>query len=247
MKRHKVMIIGGTSGIGLALAHHYLDAGADVAICGRNPERVDPQFVVRYPLLRLISVNIVDREAVRRATVSFAGDGLDLLIVTAGFYADTKTLERIPDAGMQMLRTNVLGVTYAFEAASEIMCERGHGHLVALASIAGLLREYPGRSLYSSTKCAVIALCDVYRKALAPHGITVSAIIPGYVDTARLRELNEGNAREKPFLCSEADAVMQITRAIERRLARHVFPWQLHWLIRVFNLMPAPLRQLRKK
>jgi short-subunit dehydrogenase len=126
------------------------------------------------------------------------------------------------------------------------MRARGHGHLVALASIAGLLRDYPGVSLYSITKRTVIALCDSYRKALASYGVTVSTIVPGYVDTTRLRELNSGDARTKPFLRTEAEAVAQITYAIEHRIATHIFPWQLHWMIKAFNCLPASLRRLRK-
>ena len=119
--------------------------------------------------------------------------------------------------------------------------------MVAVASIAGLLKDYPGGSLYSASKRAAIAVCETYRKALAPYGIAVTTLVPGYVDTARLRELNGGDAGAKPFLQAEADAVRCMAAAIDARADRCVFPWQLHMLVRFFNLLPLFLRRMRRK
>lgn len=148
---------------------------------------------------------------------------------------------------MKMVQTNVIGLTQAFDAAAALMRERRHGQLVAVASIAGLLKEYPEGSLYSASKRAAIAICDSSRKALAPFGIAVTTIVPGYVDTARLRDLNGGDARRKPFLEPEACAVERMAKAIDRRAECCVFPWQLRATVRFFNHLPLGLRQLRRK
>ncbi|MBB3220226.1 hypothetical protein [Pseudoduganella umbonata] len=71
--------------------------------------------------------------------------------------------------------------------------------------------------------------------------------MPGYVDTAHLRELNGGDARRKPFLQTEARAVSRMVAAIARREAQCIFPWQLHMLIRLFNCLPRSVQSLRKK
>lgn len=229
-----VMIIGGTSGIGLGLARHYLEHGARVAVCGRDLARVDPQLRTRMVAYEF---DIAERAQVDAAVESFARDGLDLLIVCAGFYTADPALAR------RMMATNVHGLMNAFDAGARVV--RRGAHLAAIASVAGLIRDYPGASLYSANKRTVIALCDLYRKTLA--GIDVSVIVPGYVDTARLRELSGGDASHKPFLVSEARAVEIIARAIAARKEKVVFPWQLHWMIRVFNLLPTSLRRLRRK
>ena len=93
----------------------------------------------------------------------------------------------------------------------------------------------------------MIALCDFYRKTLARFSIAVSVIVPGYVDTARLRELNGGDARGKPFLMAESAAVERIVAAIAARRERCVFPWQMRSMVAVFNCLPLSLRRLRKK
>lgn len=238
-----VMIIGGTSGIGLGLVRHYLQQGARVAVCGRHPEKLNDFAHERLSVHRL---DIADRDAVQRTMAQYAQDGLDLLIVSAGQYADAATIAHDRNAAIPVLKVNVGGLDHAFSAAADVMLTRG-GQLVAIASIAGLQDDYPGGSLYSASKRAAIAICDNYRKALAPFGIAVSTIIPGYIDTARLRELNNGDASRKPYLIKEEEAVRRIAAAIARRDERYVFPWQMHLLVRLFNALPLFLKNLRKK
>jgi NAD(P)-dependent dehydrogenase (short-subunit alcohol dehydrogenase family) len=241
----RIMIIGGTRGIGLALAEHYAGQGATLALCGRDASRLAGHPLAGHAQVRVEEVDITDRAALQRAIGAFAP--LDMLIVTAGQYADAAGIAADPEATLPVLGTNVGGLYDAFDSAARHMRRQGHGHLVAVASIAGLLGDYPGASLYSASKRAAIALCDTFRKALEPFGIAVTVVVPGYVDTARLRELNGGDARRKPFLQTEAQAVRHIVAAIARRDHRCVFPWQMHLLVRLFNLLPRPLQGLRKK
>jgi NAD(P)-dependent dehydrogenase (short-subunit alcohol dehydrogenase family) len=241
----RIMIIGGTRGIGLALAGHYAGQGATLALCGRDAARLAGHAIVRLPRVEVVEVDITDRAALQRAIGAFGP--LDMLIVSAGQYTDAAAIAACPEATLPVLGTNVGGLYDAFDIAARHMRQQGHGHLVAVASIAGLLKDYHGASLYSASKRAAIAICDTFRKALEPFGIAVTVVVPGYVDTARLRELNGGDARRKPFLQTEAQAVRRIAAAIARRDHRCVFPWQLHLLVRLFNLLPRPLQRLRKK
>lgn len=259
-----VMIVGGTSGIGLALAKHYLAQGARVSVCGRDLARMDAsaaahvgaqagahmdgQAMAAAARLHGYQLDIADRQALAAAIddVCLAGP-LDLLIVCAGRYAGADELASQPALGLEMLRTNVVGLNHAFDLAAEKMTSQGGGQLAAIASVAGLLKDYPGASFYSANKRTVMLLCDTWRKALAPLGIAVTVLVPGYIDTAKLRELNQGDASAKPFLLSEQDAVRRMTQALAARADRAVFPWQLHCLVRLFNLLPLQLRRIRKK
>jgi len=243
----RIMIIGGTCGIGLALAVHYAAQGAHLALCGRDLTRLDGHPLANHPQVRRYAFDIADRGALAAAMQDFGAAGLEMVIVTAGQYADAAALAAQPALGLGVARTNIGGLVAALDTAAALMRAQGRGQIVAVASIAGLLSEYQDGSLYSASKRAAIAICDTYRKALAPFGIAVTTIVPGYVDTARLRELNGGNAGGKPFLLDERDAVGRIVDAIERRAAHCVFPWQLQWLVRLFNLLPEALRGMRRK
>lgn len=234
----QVLILGGTRGLGRALAAHYLAEGAHVTVAGRQPQALQGHAIDHHPRLRRLALDVADAQAVRQAVAEAAAPTLDLLIVTAGLYFNTRTHALDEATTLQMLATNVSGLAHAFEAAAQQMLRQGHGQMAAVSSVAGVLRDYPGASLYAATKRSVLSLCDTYRRALAPFGITVTAIAPGYVDTERLRQLNGGSAGHKPFLVSEAEAVRLITQAIARRQAQCRFPWQMHAAVWVLNRLP---------
>jgi NADP-dependent 3-hydroxy acid dehydrogenase YdfG len=242
----KVLIIGGTSGIGWALAEHYLQAGHEVAVSGRDITKVKPEASKNHPKLILYQFDIADRVALISAIQDFSNSRIDLLIVSAGFYFNDRHHRLDEATSLRMLQTNVSGLSHAFEIAGEIMLQQKSGHLAAISSMAGLLKDYPGASLYSATKRSVIDICATYRKALAPFSIAVTTIIPGYINTEKLRQLNNGDASHKPFLLSEQQAVSRIVKAIAQRDELCVFPWQMHWLIRLLNVLPKQLLKLRK-
>lgn len=234
----KVMIMGGTSGIGLAMARHYLEQGDEVAVCGRDTARLHGTAVDGHPRLQAFGLDIADKAALAAAMAVFASDRLDLLIVTAGMYFNTRTHPMDADTTLRLLQTNVSGLSHAFElGAAQMLAQRG-GHLVAVSSVAGLLKDYPGASVYSASKRTVLSVCQTYRMALAPFSIAVTAVVPGYMDTAKLRALNGGDASHKPFLLSEEKAVARIVQAIARKDAITVFPWQMRWAIAVLNWLP---------
>ena len=241
----RVLILGGTSGIGLALARHYLAQGDEVAVCGRDLARL-PTDMQAQPRLQAIALDMTDHTALARVVNDFAAHGLDLLVVSAGFYFNTRHEPLDAATTLRMLQTNLGGLSRAFELAAEKMLAQKRGHLVAISSVAGLLHDYPGASLYSATKRSVLSVCDSYRAGLKPFGIAVTAIAPGYVDTAKLRALNGGDASHKPFILSEAQAVAHIVRAIQMRQAVAVFPWQMRWLIGLLNCLPSALLRLRR-
>ncbi len=240
----RVFIFGGTRGLGLALAKHYLLSGHSVTIAGRNLERMAEITAEKLPNLHYFALDVADSAAVQAALREYASQGLDLVIVTAGLYFNDRQHALDAASTRAMLETNVNGLSHVLQHASNIMLAQGSGQIAAVASVAGLLSDYPGASVYSATKRCVLQLCDSYQRALSGFGISVTAIIPGYIDTERLRELNSGSASHKPFLVTEAFAVKQIVTAIAKRELRCAFPWQLHMLVWLIGGLPRRLQRL---
>ncbi|MDR9777956.1 SDR family NAD(P)-dependent oxidoreductase, partial [Rhizobium hidalgonense] len=101
----------------------------------------------------------------------------------------------------------------------------------------GLL-DYPYSSLYAQSKQAMISTANAYRTALVSYGIDVLIIAPGYINTAMLRSLNQGDASHKPFIISEDKAINYILAAIEKRVPLTIFPRPMKYMIKGLSLLP---------
>lgn len=231
----KIFVAGGTSGMGLALASAYLRQGHEVAVCGRNPQKIDP---VAYTSLKTYQIDIYDKDALTAAVSGFAGGELDMMIIVAGNYADDSLHRLSYEESTEMLKVNIAGTVNALEAARVAMHNRQKGHIVVFASVSGLL-HYKKATIYSKAKRAVIQLSDAYRRALANFGIRVTIVAPGYVDTPKLRELNGGDLSRKPFVVSCEEAIEIIMQGITENREMIVFPSKMKYLIRFLSCLPS--------
>ena len=235
----KVFIAGGTSGIGLALAESYLRQGADVAVCGRDLTKLlEVPFVHK---LSCFEVDICRLGDLQEAVSSFcAHSPLALFINCTGSYADDVAQKISYHDALAMLQVNMMGTLNCFEVARTAMKGQMAGQIAIVASISGTL-HFPNSSLYSKTKRAAIQIADAYRRALIPYGIAVTVIAPGYVDTEKLREINQQDLSKKPFLISVDDAAQRIMIAIQQKKKLVIFPKRMKWLMACLGILPNVL------
>ena len=236
--KHHVVILGGTSGIGLALAKHYAQQGNQVIVCGRNVAKVPKEVLDEYPELSVYALDVSKPHDVSEFFQQ--AHKIDLFIYSAGYYFNERKLDLTLEESERMLAVNLTGFQQAFQLASDRMQAQKSGHLVAISSVAGTLRQ-ANASLYGRLKRNMIETSLSYRHALIDHNIDVSVVAPGYMNTERLRELNNGDASHKPFLLSETDAVDEIVLAIDNKLALYVFPKAMKRLVSVTNAVMACL------
>lgn len=229
----KIFIAGGTSGIGAALATAYLRQGHEVAVCGRNTPNVEPAARGTSP--KTYRLDIYDREALTAAVSDFAGEGLDMMILAAGSYADDSLHRLGYDDSVGMLKVNIAGAVNVLEAARGAMRE---GRIVVIASSSGLL-SYKRATIYGSSKRALIQIADAYRRALADFGVRVTVVAPGYVDTPKLRELNGGDLSRKPFVVGIDEAMEVIMRAVAEKREMIVFPPRMKYLMLFLSHLPS--------
>lgn len=217
----RVFITGAASGMGLALARHYLSQGASVGTCSiESADEVADQLPEG---LVYSQADVTNAAATHAAVTAFAErvGGLDLMIANAGISMPKAAIPDF-DRGRAVFNVNVLGVVNAFEPAITIMRAQGSGQLVALGSISGIT-GMPGMAFYGASKAAAMQFCESLAVDLKAYGIDVTVVAPGFVATP----LTEANPHNMPFLMTTEQAVRKITRVIEKRRLRSVFPWPM--------------------
>lgn len=182
-----ILITGAGSGIGAAIAEllaaencrlslldRWSQTGANVAATIRagGHEAVDLVGDVR---------EYAEMERAVRTSIDRYGH-LDILVACAGIAEAGRISEADPDLYRDVILTNVIGTMNGIRAALPHMLDRGTGHIVVIASVSGRV-TYTGQSAYVASKHATVAFVDCLRQEVAEHGIRVSLIEPGVVET----------------------------------------------------------------
>jgi NAD(P)-dependent dehydrogenase (short-subunit alcohol dehydrogenase family) len=198
------VVIGGTSGIGRAIALGLAEAGADVAPTSRRADQVESTAREIEALgrrsLRATS-DVTDRaslQGVLDAAVKNFGK-VDILVNSAGRTKKAPTLDFSEQDWNDILETNLTGILRACQIFGPHMMERRYGRIINIASIGSFLGMLQV-SAYSASKAAVASLTQSLAIEWAPHGICVNAIAPGVFPTALNQKLLEGTPRGNEWL-----------------------------------------------
>ena len=178
------LVTGATSGIGAAFARHLAQLGYGLVLVARDRDRLEAgRDTFRRqgsPEVEVLPADLTvpaDRDRV----VARLEQGVDLLINNAGIGLGLEMLECTPADLRRQIDLNVTAVVLLARAALPGMIERGHGAVINVASIAGLL---PGRgSTYAGSKAFVISLSEGMNEQLTDTGVRMQALCPGFVKT----------------------------------------------------------------
>jgi NAD(P)-dependent dehydrogenase (short-subunit alcohol dehydrogenase family) len=189
------IVTGGASGIGRAIATALALRGDTVVVADIDAERAEhvAARLSERGTAAAASLDVTDAEAVAalyRAVRDRHGR-LDLVFNNAGIAVGGTADELTLDHWNKTVDVNLRGVIHGVHAAYPIMIEQGHGHILNTASLAGLVPA-PMMLPYTTTKHAVVGLSLSLRAEAAAHGVRVSVICPGFVDTPLLDNTNPG-------------------------------------------------------
>lgn len=259
MPRHAkslgVFITGSASGIGLHVTGRLLAQGHRVWATDLRRDALEAAAKTHnWPesLVTLAGLDVVDEpgwQTTYEQAIASLG-GIDVHLNIAGFLRPAWVAEATSQDVHRHLDINVKGVVFGTQQAARHMTDRGHGHIINIASLASL-SPVPGLSLYSASKFAVRAYSVAAALELRDHGVAVTTICPDAVQTPML-DLQVGHEEASlTFSGNRALTVEEVGRAIERALAKR--PIEIHlprsraWLAKVANLMPQLSSSIQKR
>ncbi|MEN6413483.1 MAG: 3-oxoacyl-[acyl-carrier-protein] reductase [Veillonellales bacterium] len=193
----KVAIVTGASrGIGRGIALELAKAGAKVVInyAGNVVAAQEVQSVItaKGGQALLIQADVANSEAVegmiKQAMEEFGR--IDILVNNAGITRDNLLMRLKKEDWEAVLNTNLTGVFHCTKAVSRIMMKQRSGKIVNMASVVGIMGN-AGQSNYAAAKAGVIGFTKAAAKELAPRGITVNAVAPGFIATDMTAVLSE--------------------------------------------------------
>ncbi|MFK3915861.1 SDR family NAD(P)-dependent oxidoreductase [Psychrobacter sp. NPDC078501] len=243
-----IIVVGGTSGLGLALALHHEMLGWQVSVIGSNEAKI-ADINNQHPTIVTYVCDLTDVIQTQSLLDELSATSFQRLVYSAGSYTNERVHHLNQADSDKMLAINLQAFEQVFRWASSQLKQQYQSldaskgdrpSLVCIASIAGTM-DYPYASLYAKSKRAMIATVSAYRAALVPYDIQVNCIASGYIDTQALRDLNDGDASHKPFIMSTQAAVDHIMQAIDDDIELAIFPRSMRYITSALNHLPKPV------
>jgi len=172
------LVTGATGGIGQAIVRRLHRAGAELVLSGRRTEILEPLAAELGGQTRVVAADLADRADVERLAAGCPD--VDILVANAALPASGPLLDFSPEEIDRALEVNLRAPVMLARLLAPGMVERGAGHVVFISSMAGKTAT-PGSSLYSATKFGLRGLGRGLRADLAPRGVGVSVVFPGFV------------------------------------------------------------------
>jgi 3-oxoacyl-[acyl-carrier protein] reductase len=193
MSLRVVFVTGANGGLGRAIAQAFLAESPDNFIwlaVHSHRERADELARKNPDRCRCVPLDVVSRESWQKAVAEILGvhTQLDVLVNNAGIHEDALLGSMPVGAWDRVLATNLDSVFYGCQAVLPAMINQRSGRIVNISSLSALLAP-AGQTNYAAAKAGVVALTQSLAKEMARIGITVNAVLPGFVETGALAHL----------------------------------------------------------
>ncbi len=217
LRGKSAVVTGGSKGIGRAIAATLVEAGADVVLCSRRGAEAEAAAARlagsgggRVIGLQVDVRSLDDvRRLVRSAVQKFGG--LDILVANAGVGGGFGSVDEItPESWHQVIDTNLTGVYHCCHLAVPEMKRRGGGWIITIGSLAGRY-AFAGGTAYNASKFGLLGFSEALMLDVRDHGIRVSCVMPGTVDT----HFNEKEPSGDSWKLTPGDVARVVLQLIE--------------------------------
>jgi len=231
----RVWLIGASSGIGEATAKLLMQRGARLALTSRS---LDALTALADGNAHVARADVTDHASLRAAFESICATlgGIDVVIINAGTHQPVRAWELDAAAAEKLVQVNLVGAMNVSALLAPYFAQSGGGRLAITASVAGY-GGLPTGLVYGATKAALINFAETLYLDLAPRGVAVHLINPGFVKTP-LTDLNDF---KMPALIGAEEAAREILAGIERGSFEIHFPKRFTRVLKLLNLLPYRL------
>jgi len=197
MSRQKVLVTGGSKGIGKGIALIFARYGCDVAVSGRDLAMAEAtaKELAEVTGSKVIGVaaEVSDKASVTAAIAKVISEfgGLDVLCANAGIFPDAALESMTEEQWDEVMNTNLKGTFISVQAAIPALKQSSAGRIVVTSSITGPVTGFPGWSHYAASKAGQLGFIRTASLELAKYNITVNAVMPGNIITEGLQGMGE--------------------------------------------------------
>lgn len=230
----RVWLVGASTGIGAALARALSARGTRLALSARSREKLEA-LAVSCPGSMLLPLDVTVAGSLDQAHDALMAEwgGIDLVVLNAGTYRPLHVEELSPTAARETIELNLLGVMDGVSVVAPTLLEQGAGGVAIVGSVAGYA-GLPKALVYGASKAALINFAESLYFDLAPRGVSVYLVSPGFVATP----LTEQNDFHMPALMQPEQAADAIVAGLAQGRFEIHFPRRFTLWLKLLRLLP---------
>jgi 3-oxoacyl-[acyl-carrier protein] reductase len=191
LKNKKVLITGGTAGIGLSILESFYKLEADIFTIGTNVENLK-NIQSSFPQIKTSNFNLENHQKIEELVkeVKEKLGGLDIVINNAGITKDNLAIRMSDEDWNKVININLTAVFLICKYSIKAMMKQDAGSIINISSIVGHTGNF-GQANYSSAKAGIVAMSKSLAKEYAKKNIRINCISPGFIDTKMTKNINE--------------------------------------------------------